>query len=199
MTRESEKTWLLFEIVFSLLIHWLRVTFCTNPDSNQTFIFCVWRKRAHTDGELAPLTLQPWHHLPCLLPFPGSHCSTHWLEASGDDPSSDKHKRVLCGPWVCLQYSGSQQVRTVEGGVRRWEGFRGWRGDIVWRGSGWRGGGCVWRQGFSCFAKMGRNNPDIMTLWAHKNTLTHRALWRVDPVTSSATTFRREKIELLIW
>ena len=216
MTRESEKTWLLFEIVFSLLIHWLRVTFCTNPDSNQTFIFCVWRKRAHTDGELAPLTLQPWHHLPCLLPFPGSHCSTHWLEASGDDPSSDKHKRVLCGPWVCLQYSGSQQVRTVEGGVRRWEGFRGWRGDIVWRvygatgggflggGGGGGGGGLRLATRLQLFCQNGQKQPwhyDIVSSQKYTHTPRIMARWprhllrydvqeRENRITDLVTTYR---------
>lgn len=153
------------------------------------FILCVWRKRAHTDGELAPLTLQPWHHLHCLLPFPGSRCSTHWLEASGDDPSSDKHKRALCGPWVCLQCSGSQQVRTVEGGVRRWEGFRGWRGDIVWRGSGWSGGEAAF--GDKASVVLPKWAETTLTLWHCELTKIHSHTAHYGALTPSPPPLRR--------
>lgn len=63
---------------------------------------------------------------PSLLPSIPRITLLHLL--TGGDPYASashlrQHKWGLCCHWVCLQYSGSQEVRMVEGGVRRWEGL----------------------------------------------------------------------------
>lgn len=107
---------------------------CTSPDLNQMqkcrdAIFPFWFGEKTTNWRwVCTLTL---HHLHCFLPFPGLHRSTY-----ASTSHLRQHKWGLCCPWVCLQYSGSQEVSMVEGGVRRWEGLGA---DRVLGGGGQRG------------------------------------------------------------
>lgn len=77
---------------------------------------------------------------------------------------------------VCLQCLGSQEVRMVEGGVRRWEAHGG-------RHISGGGRGQIWWQGFSCLEQPW--HYDIVD--SQKHTLAHPAQRHVDPVTSSTS------------
>lgn len=102
-----------------------------------------------------------------LLPFPGLHWPFQMIPQR-------QHKRELCGLESVFQCAGSQEVRTVEGGVRRWEADGG-------RHISGGGRGQIWWQGFSCLEQPW--HYDIVD--SQKHTLAHPAQRHVDPVTSS--------------
>lgn len=94
---------------------------------------------------------------------------------------------------------GGQDGGKVGGGGRKVWGLMGRHSP---EGVGGWGGGVEYGDKASVvLPKAVRNNHDIMTLWTSINTHAHtqHALWHVDPVTSSATTSRRQKIEILTW
>lgn len=128
-------------------------------------MFRFWRKEYTLKGKFT-LTLQPYYHLLRLLPSPGLHCSTHWAETilGPGRATVDNTNESFVGPWA---FSAA--------GVRRSRWWKvGWGGgELMGRhsyggGRGLRGGGWIWWQGFSCFAKMVWNNHDIMRLWTQK-------------------------------
>lgn len=95
--------------------------------------------------------------------------------ALSDDPTETTQTRFVASQ-VCLQCWGSQEVRMVEGGVRRWEADGG-------RHISGGGRGQIWWQGFSCSEQPW--HYDIVD--SQKHTLAHPAQRHVDPVTSSTS------------
>lgn len=111
-----------------------------------------------------------------------------------------QHKWGLCGPWVRLQYSKSQEVRMVEGGVRRWEGL----GSDGKTGSG-EGGLGVGRvemlTRLQLFSQTGEEQPwhyDTEDAWKHAHTI-HYAMCALSPPSLQHSEGRKwKKIELAI-
>lgn len=135
-------------------------------------MFRFWRKE-YTLKSKFTLTLQPYHSPPPSIPR-----ITLLHSLSGDNPWARtghrrQHKRELCGP-LSLQCCGSQEVRMVGWGGGKLMGRHSYGG-----GRGLRGGGWIWWQGFSCFAKMVWNNRDIMRLWTQNKytNSTHCDCW----------------------
>lgn len=136
-------------------------------------------------------------HPQCLaLIQPAPCCSTSALKVSGGDSYSlalataDNTNEGFVAPECAFC--------TVGVGRSGWW-KAGWGGEKVYGltgrySSGGGGGGGFWWQGFSCFSKLGRNNPDIMTLWTHKNTRAQHTWCHFDPVTSFTIAFRREEM-----
>lgn len=99
-----------------------------------------------------------------------------WITlALSDDPTETTQTRFVASQ-VCLQCWGSQEVRMVEGGVRRWEADGG-------RHISGGGRGQIWWQGFSCLEQPW--HYDIVD--SQKHTLAHPAQRHGDPVTSSTS------------
>lgn len=113
-----------------------------------------WEQRKQTVGEIN------LHHDP--PPSPPPSIPTVWgLALATTDNTNEGFVAPECA--VCILGVGRSRWWKV-----------GWGGEKVYGLTGrYSFGGGFWRQGFSCFSKLRRNNPDIMTLWIqiHKHTL----------------------------
>lgn len=109
----------------------------------------------------------PFHPNPQPPPVPRI---TLPLSLSRDDLTETTQTRALWPEQVCLQCWGSQEVRTVEGGVRRWEADGG-RHSFGGRE----------KPSLMTRLQLSWNNRDIMTLWTHKNTPSRSPTGTVTP------------------
>lgn len=133
-------------------------------------------------GEACTLALQPYHHLQCLLPSPGLHCSTHWAETilRPAQATVDNTNESFVAPECAFSAPG----------VRRSGWWKvGWGGETLtgrWSFGGGRGLRGEAEFGDKASVVLLKWFGTTVTLWhcgltkIHRHT--HHPLWHVDPV-----------------
>lgn len=187
--------------MFSLLIHWLSV---------QTLIQTKRLYSAFGENEpTATVNLHPWlsnHGTTFTASFHSQdHVAplTDWRRAETILRQTNTNERFVAPEcaFSALGVSRSGRWKVGWGGEKV---FRGWRGDIVWRGSGWSGGRLRLATRLQLFCRNGQKQPwhyDIVSSQKYTHTPRIMARWprhllrcdvqeRENRITDLVTTYR---------